>query len=254
MRVNSSLPGCGHDSSGATHDGFSSGAVTHRTARQPQHMRLVCTCLPAFDRIRQQLHQSCALATATGTTGRSADRELPESPRNDPWQWRWFQKHPAGGHQILHALHGISCPVGAGADPTHSGHPREEDGFQACPAISRPKRCNRFWMPPTRVVVTASAIAPCFIFVLLAECGFPSWWACESRTWFFSSSATSQRFDPRQRPERTLPAVMERNGIRSQSVAVRSRRIDSSDLLPMRGSLPHENVTRKPRGNGWGDD
>ena len=38
MRANSSSQGDGHDSSRATHDGFPSRAVTHRTTRQPEHM------------------------------------------------------------------------------------------------------------------------------------------------------------------------------------------------------------------------
>src|SRR5438132_9443452 len=42
------------------------------------------------------------------TLFRSADRRVPESSRNHPRQPAEFQKRPARGHQVVHALPGVS--------------------------------------------------------------------------------------------------------------------------------------------------
>lgn len=38
-----------------------------------------------------------------------------------PRKRRWLPEHPSCGHQVVHALHGVSSTLCAGADSAHSG-------------------------------------------------------------------------------------------------------------------------------------
>src|ERR1700733_14824195 len=111
MRAKVSSLEVGHDSSSPAHHSFSSAAATHRTTRQPQHLRVLRLRLPASVRIRQRLYKTPALAITTGGVGCSVDSKLPEPFGNNSRQWRRIQKHPARSHQVFHALHGISSAI-----------------------------------------------------------------------------------------------------------------------------------------------
>ena len=52
-------------------------------------------------------------ATEAGATRCAADSELPEVPRDHTPQWPELEKHPSGGHQIVHALHGVPGTFGS---------------------------------------------------------------------------------------------------------------------------------------------
>ena len=88
------------------------------------------------------LYQTAALATATGATGRSADRELPESSGNNSWQWRWFQKHPARSRSNRScAIWNIACRRHWSRSNAFWPFPRKRR-IRGLSNTSRPRRCK----------------------------------------------------------------------------------------------------------------